>query len=52
MANIYIQMYKGEEIEKSIHNGFYVCFMSNKGYLKADTLKGIKLLINENLRRC
>lgn len=39
-------MYKGEEIELN-PNGLYSAFIMGKGWLKADTLLGIKKLINE-----
>jgi hypothetical protein len=38
--------YKGYSIER-IYNGFYVTKSQNVGWLKADTLAGIKQLINE-----
>lgn len=43
-------IYKNYEIEKIKHNGLYSCFVFNHGYLKADTLKGIKKLINEKIK--
>ena len=36
--------YKGFEVEKVYYNGFFVTY-TNKGILKADTLKGIKSII-------
>jgi hypothetical protein len=51
MANIQYTIYKKIAIEKCLHNGFYIANTS-KGYLKADTLKGIKNLINENKSIC
>ena len=45
MVNIYHSMYKNVEIEKCLHNGFYIAFIEGIGFLKADTLKGIKNLI-------
>ena len=44
------QYYKGIEIKKIWYNGFYTAFIVNKGYLKADTLKGIKMLITKTLK--
>jgi hypothetical protein len=38
--------YKNYSIEHTL-TGWYVCFSLEFGYLKADTLKGIKQLINE-----
>ena len=38
--------YKGYEITKQL-TGFYTVFTSRYGYLKADTLAGIKKLINQ-----
>jgi hypothetical protein len=37
--------YKGYTITKEL-TGWYSCFTSRYGYLKADTLSGIKQLIN------
>jgi len=43
-------IYKNEFIEKSYNNGFYNAFIYGKGFLKADTLTGIKKLITEHKR--
>ena len=39
-------MYKGYVLSKNVY-GYFTCFISNHGYLKADTLQGLKKLINE-----
>ena len=39
-------IYKNIEITQNL-NGLFCAFIINKGWLKADTLKGIKKLINE-----
>ena len=39
--------YKGIEIDRIKHNGFYSAFIMDYGFLKADTLNGIKKLIAE-----
>jgi len=40
--------YKGYCIERVWYNGFYVTLSEHgRGYLKADTIGGIKQLINE-----
>jgi hypothetical protein len=38
-------IYKGHEIE--CHAGWYSCFMLGVGYLRADSLRGIKELVRE-----
>ena len=42
-------MYKGHFITKNRHNGMYSTYTS-KGRLMADTQKGIKRLINEEVK--
>jgi len=51
MANIQYTIYKKVVIEKCLHNGLYIA-NTKEGYLKADTLQGIKNLINENKSIC
>lgn len=43
-------MYKGYFIERHRHNGMYSCFGEN-GYLKADTQRGMKRLINDEISK-
>jgi hypothetical protein len=38
-------IYKGHEIEK--HAGWFVCFMQGVGFLRSDTMRGLKALIAE-----
>ena len=42
--------YKNHIIELNF-NGLYSCFVIGSGFLKSDTLKGIKHLINLNLNK-
>jgi hypothetical protein len=44
--------YKGVCIERVAHSGMFVAFVSGHGYLKADTLSGIKSLIDSAIREC
>jgi hypothetical protein len=41
-----MQMYKGHHIER-LYNGFYEVYVNGR-FWKADTLRGIKNIINEN----
>lgn len=41
-------IYKGHEITFNL-SGWYSSFSPSKGYLKADTLQGIKKLINSTI---
>jgi hypothetical protein len=47
--NKFHSFYKGECIERVAHSGMFVAFIVGHGYLKADTLSGIKKLIREKL---
>jgi len=49
MVLIQYSIYKKIVIDKCLYNGYYIV-NSKKGYLKADTLKGIKTLINNNIK--
>ena len=43
---VFIMEYRGHTIEQVIHNGMYTANSKN-GYLKSDTIAGIKSLIDE-----
>ena len=42
-----IKKYKGYSIERQFPSGYYITKSKDVGYLKADTLAGIKKLINK-----
>lgn len=40
-----MKIYRGHHIERIPYSGMYSCFIEGRGFLKADSLEGIKELI-------
>lgn len=45
-----MKTYKDIDIDFT-YNGFFRCFIPDIGYLRADTLQGLKKLINKEIKK-